>query len=763
MSHSIVYESWTFPADKIKEGNLYLATSLLASSLEVNSFAPVVECDDPSILDFQRNAKLLYYAEPGRPMVFRVQNIKRVGPNLYEISATSTLGLLTEGRHMGGIYTGQEAEEVILDICGTVPVEIKNVLKKIKLYGWLPIAAPRDNFAQVLFAIGATLKTDLDGVLRVEGLWDGISGQVPHDRMYTDANVDYSARITQVIVTEHQYVPWTEEKQLFEGTAQAGDIITFDEPMHSLSAQGFTIQTSGANWAQVSAGSGVLTGKTYLHNTRQISKAVQVASTPNVKTVEDITLVSLVNSQVCAQRLVDYYKCRELIDAPVVYQGENPGDRLATWHPFDKTGVAACLESADITLSNTLKAQEKLLVGYVPPQFEEMITYDNHEILTGSGSWSPPEGTTSVIAVLIGGGQAGTNGSNGTTGSGGSNLGDRTDQKYDEKTLTESSKSASLSASASQTATGYTNGNGGAGGHAGLPGKILRVEIKDLSGTSIPYSCGRGGSSNGAAGTETTFGDHSSAEGAVSQTGYTDTVTGITYARQGVNGTAGGDGGSEGADGASVNGVSGGRGYRGGSDPHTATRSYYDTGKATYTNIKASLNTQVSGIGGGGAGGNSGSASGQPGLSGTQAAGSVAITIASNRPRAMGENGRCTSGSGGDGANGASGATPGSAGSGGGGGGGAGAVSSTSVSVQASCDVVCYIASSPWTYNVKIQAWATGRNGYSGSPGNGGAGGAGAPGCIILYYGVQKKSPAGQLVDKQNRMVLDRLGRRIIM
>lgn len=255
-------------------------------------------CGDPAILDFQRNAKLLYYAEPGRPRVFRVQNVKRTGPNLYEITATSTLGLLMEGQHMGGIYTGQEAEEVILDICGAVPVEIKHVLKKIKLYGWLPIAAPRDNLAQVLFAIGAALKTDLDGVLRIEGLWDGISGQISQDNMYVDANVDYSARITSVIVTEHQYTSGTEEEQLFEGTTQPGDIITFDEPMHTLSAEGFSIQASGANWAKVSAGAGTLKGRVYIHNTRQVSKTVQTANTPNVKTVEDATLVSLVNSTV---------------------------------------------------------------------------------------------------------------------------------------------------------------------------------------------------------------------------------------------------------------------------------------------------------------------------------------------------------------------------------------------------------------------------------------------------------------------------------
>lgn len=34
---------------------------------------------------------------------------------------------------------------------------------------------------------------------------------------------------------------------------------------------------------------------------------------------------------------------------------------------------------------------------------------------------------------------------------------------------------------------------------------------------------------------------------------------------------------------------------------------------------------------------------------------------------------------------------------------------------------------------------------------------------IILFYSKAQKVPAGQLVDKNGKMVLDRLGRRIIM
>lgn len=717
MSHSIVYESWTFPADKIKEGNLYLATSLLASSLEVNSFAPVVECDDPSILDFQRNAKLLYYAEPGRPMVFRVQNIKRAGPSRYEISATSTLGLLTEGRHMGGIYTGQDVEEVILDICSTVPVEIKNVLKKIKLYGWLPIAAPRDNFAQVLFAIGATLKTDLDGVLRVEGLWDGISGQVPHDRMYTDAVVDHGARITQVIVTEHQYVPWTEEKQLFEGSAQAGDVITFDEPMHSLAAQGFTIQASGANWARVSAGSGTLTGKTYLHNTRQVSKAVQEAGTPNVKTVEDATLVSLANSIAVAQRLADYWRCRERIDAPVVYQGETPGDRLAVYHPFDKVGVSACLESADITLSNTLKAQEKLLVGYVPPQAGDVEYFDRSETITQDGEWTVPDGVTTITVVCISGGYGGYSGYPGS------------EMDYPPPSLSEGNFE------------GYGPGYGAEGGQGGAVGSGGRITIATLDvtpGQKFAAKIGAGGkggarssagSNAGSEGGATTFGEVSSADGSPSPGGYVDIITGEIYAKPGdLAGIAGGRG-----SGAKRNAS---YGYEYGTTVTDRQGRVWSPGNITSSSENTIIEDRhgetvvESGRGCGG-----GPAVGTNGSNGGLGSGSTSNGLTPYV--AIGG----ASGNGGDPVKAEAQTKRGCGGNGGHGGGGEGG---TGLAVHLK----------PWV------GWAEVSRGR---PGYGGEGGDGGPGIIILYYAQAKKAPAGQLVDKNNKMVLDRLGRRIIM
>ena len=401
--------------DDIKKGNCYLVGTLLGDSLSINTLEFDVESDDSTLTQFKRNDPVIYEHNGKQIGIFYVQNIERIGATTYSFSAVSALGILAEGKHYGGIYTGQTVAEILPDICGTVPYEIKTNLTEIKLYGWLPIASPRDNLAQVLFAIGAMIKTDLGGVLRIESLWDGISGELTQNQMYEGPSVKYNSAVTQVVVTEHQYVEGGEETKLFEGTAQQGDIITFNSPMYELVADGFSILESGANYAKVSGGSGTLKGRAYIHNTREVVRDVSEAAEPNIKTVKDATLVSLVNSTAVAERLANYFQWTETIQAPIVYQGEVPGNRVATWHPYDKTGVTACLESADINLSNTLKADETLLVGFVPPKASAEY-YDTMELIDEDTTWTVPDGVTSLRVVLIGGGSGGSGGASGEDG-----------------------------------------------------------------------------------------------------------------------------------------------------------------------------------------------------------------------------------------------------------------------------------------------------------------------------------------------------------
>ena len=469
---------------------------------------------------------------------FVSSGVSRIGPVTYQLTGRSPMGALTGMVHTGGIYTGQTVEEVVKEICGNIPALIKSVYAGVKLYGWLPYAdgkerSARDNLAQVLFAIGAYLRTDLNGVLRIEPLWDGTASLIDVDRSYTGGTVKYDSPISAVTITEHQYVAGTEVKELFSGTAQNGDIITFSEPMHSLSATGFTILESGANYAKISAGTGALTGKAYIHNTRLITQPVTAGAAENVKSVTDATLVSLVNSYAVAKRLADYYRCRETITNDIVSGQEKPGHVVSVYHPYDKKMVSACIQSLDTTMSATLKSSMKALVGFTPAQPESAEYFDERVELTGSGTWTPPEGTEAVTAVLIGDGQDGTAGQN---GEGVSLTG---------QTLTNTSSGSFPSASA---------GKGGKAGAPGSGGKIFQITMDITPGMSFSYATSQNG--------EAVFGSHSSAEGSASPNGYYDDVTGKTYARQGAVGYDGGDGGAPGKSGGSVAGYKGGYGYR---------------------------------------------------------------------------------------------------------------------------------------------------------------------------------------------------------
>lgn len=746
----IVYDGRTYTGTEIQNGNMRLATSLLSSSLESNTFNVTLKSPNKNLTNFSRNAPITVFNGERQLGIFYVRDVKRTAADLHKVSATSAVGILSDGNHYGGIYTGQTAESIIGSICGSVKYDIQNKLRPIKLYGWLPIATPRDNLAQVLFAMGATLRTDLNGVLRIEELWDGLSGDIGTDRMYQGASVEYASKVTQVSLTEHQYVASGDLEELFSGTTQSGDIITFDEPVYGLTASGFTIQSQGANFAKLSAGNGTLKGRKYKHNTREIIKTVSSASEPNIKAVKDATLVSLVNSQAVSNNLVNYLKWNRTIKTSVVYQGEIPGDLISTWDPFDKTSVDVCIQEADIILSNTIKANEKMLVGFTPIRQEGSESYEYHVVLTGSGTFTFPEGTTSARAVLIGAGGAGFDGSPG---------GDSTETwegdelKTTRINLTAPTTSASDSSNVSNRGAG-THGNGGAGGAAGTPGKVYEVTFSPSSGSRISYACGVKGTSNGALGGATTFGSYSSNSGSTSSAGYTDIISGITYAKSGDSGADGGKGGS-GADGESVGGVSGGKQEPSGS----ATRSDSDTQRASssnmYMDIDATANFSLGAAGGGGAGGNSGSNSGTPG--GDAEVGSVRLSITTGYINAFVYPNK--GGTGGDGADGADASVYGCSGSGAGGGGGAGGDSSASSNVSAQYYVYNITTQTRTDFSINNNAGgAAVRKG-----GAGGRGGAGADGCIILYYGVTTPVQDGQLKDKNGLMLLDKYGRRLIV
>lgn len=524
-----------FDDDSIVSGECYIVRSLLASSLEVETLEFSVYSTDPTLSQFSVDSEVILSHNSQRIKTFFLQSVSRKSKYIYQFEAVSAAGVLDKRDYYGGIYTGQTVRGVVADICKNFPVSVASNIAGIKLYGWLPISTRREALAQVLFAISAAFVEDATGNFTVAGLSHEQTREIPESETSENSSIEYISPAIDVIVLEHQYTEGQEEITLFEGTTSAGDIITFSEPCHSLVASGFTITEQGANYAIVSSGSGKLTGKKYIHSTREVKgKRTQTRTVDENESkirVEEATLVSLVNSRAVADRLADYYACAERIIADVAYQADDAGDVLSQYHPYDGNMVQTCIESLDITLSGRLLAKMTSLVGYIPPDISQIEYYDTFEILTGTGTWTAPKGAKNARAVLIGGGDGGTNGKDGTGGRNGHVTGNPS-----------------------------AEGKGGKGGEPGIPGnggKILQIEIDATQ--SYAYKSGAGGAV-GELGTATTFGAFSSADGTANDNGYTDIINKKTYARKGLPGVAGGDGGDAENNGDDVETWKGGQG-----------------------------------------------------------------------------------------------------------------------------------------------------------------------------------------------------------
>ena len=746
--NKIVYASYIFSDDDetLRSGNEYQITSLIADELQADTIELEVKCSDKNIVVFTENAPLQYYRENLLRSTYYVQSIKRIGDDKYTISADSAMGLLMKRLHVGGIYTGQTVKEVVNEICGNIPILVKTVFADTKLYNWLPYCKPpkssaRNNLAQVLYVIGAALTTDNNGVLRVEPLWDGISSSIGETRMYFDGSVETEKPISAVTVTEHQYIAGTDEKELFSGTSQQGDIITFSEPMHSLTATGFTILESGANYAKISSGSGSLKGKTYIHNTRLVTQTVTENAAENVKSVTDATLVSLVNSSAVAKRLADYYKCRETITNGIVSGQEKPGHVVSVYHPYDKKMVSACIMSLDTTMSGTLKSEMAALVGFLPPQPETTEYYDERVILTGSGEWTVPEGVTSYTRVLIDPGQGGKCGKPGSL-------------PTSKVTQESSSYDGQSGHKFTKIARGFLAKDlppapGGDPGEPGEGGKILIETIMDaVPGTKIAYSCGVGGEgapyeegsdAAGSYGTHTTMGGSSADSGSSNPNGYTDFITGDTFAAKGAAGTPGGDG--VGYDSAGnvvrpadivVNGVSYTAGQQGTPDAEDEFGESYNYGH---------FEARSKGAHGGGPAYKANGNNGGPGIPPT-------ITNSVNYISVRGGN----QGVGATAMPPEKAAGYGTGGTGGNGGGGNG---QTALGTYASC-VKRDDAQATKPVLAVEPSRSVGR-------GLGSAGGQGADGCILIYYRKLWQNRSGPLVQRGGGLLFDRLKRLLIV
>lgn len=734
--NEIRYKGVSYATDddiKVPSGILYEVKALRSDSLEANSLTVTVFSNNKAIMGFAKNDKVEYFRDGRRVGVYYLQTVERVGSDAYTLSALSALGRLITMRHAGGIYTGQTVAEVVPQICAPVAVMIESVYASRQLYGYLPYSNPdkekgngrsaRDSLSQVLFAIGASLGVDENGVMRVEKLWNGVSAMITADQINEDScSTVYETPVSAVEITEHQWVKSQDTVTLFEGTAEDGALVTFEEPAHSLTAEGFTITEQGDNYAILSAGTGTLTGKSYNHLTRIVRRTVTEGAEENVVTVSDATLVSLTNSVDVAKRMADYYRHRETIRVDVEPGTERAGRVVQIFHPWDKEMVQACVESRETVISGILNSQTSALVGFTPAQPEAAEYLDERVVLTGSGEFQIPEGTTTIHYVMISAGQGGRCGEKGEDTQSGPKF-SWTNPVFEDRI------------------DGYAlalGGKGGPGGKGGMGGRIVEGDLDVSQLKSLAYACGKSGKGAefspddlpGTDGTDTVFHGMTTAGASAPDWGFTDPITGEQFGGVGEDGLPGGDGAgrdpavSEYTDDSVQQYVNGTIAYDEDGNAFTPGPVAGSDGKVSMTRIAStstprSYGWYSSGLGGGpaaGANGKAGSSGrGLPGettvdVTGGSGADGMTATLTPSKPRRYGRGGR-----------------------GGYGGGGAG---SGGIAVKNGNGTIT-----------------------PGTPGSGGLGGPGGPsadGCVILYYRKFGQAKAGPLVQRGGGLFFDR-------
>lgn len=539
-----------FTDEDIKSGNVQKFESLTGTQLQYDSLvvtlaenilAVYLETIDEELLT-TINDELLYYEDPtlwepdkwlkyyhdgelqGK---FYISNVQRIGPEEYKVTAISSVGILANSQHYGGVYSGIMFEDLVAEIIGgQIPYSIDLTVAKQPVYGWLPIATRRENLHQALFAMSASVKKDENGDMFITALSKDTAKNIPDSRIFQGGSISYPQSSKAIALSEHSYIARNADTEatLYSGeipadsiTTPSGDIvqgglILFKEPAHDLEITGATIIESGANYAVLSPSAlCTLTGKLYTHTIRQVTRPEVLEGTEDNKvTVKDATLVSVANSESVADRLADFYGSAKKVKFDFLQGDEATGDAVSFRDPFNED-TEGLIASLDMKISKTLRSTAEIIADYDPPDIGNY--YNNVDILTGTQTFNVPAGTEKMRIVLIGGGSAGFKGENGH-----------------DSTFSDSSYGA------------YKKGAGGEGGVGGIGGDGGNILVFTLGATnvdSIEITCGAGNTQgNGQAGGDTTITTYSngsavetytSAHGTKSSIGFVEVFSGIAY------------------------------------------------------------------------------------------------------------------------------------------------------------------------------------------------------------------------------------------
>lgn len=421
----------------------------------------------------------------------------------------------------------------VIDLWGKKPYHseiMQNVtygegIAELKIYGWFPVCTKREALHQLLFSTGVSLIKDSDGQYLFTYLNKTSPKNIPEVEIYDSGSADQPEHVNQISITEHGFYKNTsaDYNVVYESAVNPAvgyHIVEFtDGPCWALSngnntgIYGMGVVAYNCNAAFV-FGSGILKARIYDHWTSIVTRTI--ADFPDGKSVslEDLSTVTLQNSEAILDRIERYYNQAYLITNDICLSDESCGQYYGFKSPFGET-VHGFLTRMQCFFSQIIKATCEFVCGYTPTG----RGFTKYVVLTGSGTWEVPDevfesDNPRIRVVLIGGGHGGDSGFAGETGP-----------------VTQKNSSSSAA-------------DGGAAGDPGEPGEVYQITIQNPA-ASYDFTAGSGGAggaisqshevnNSGSPGGASTITDgtntYSSAFGSIPENGVINFFTGEKYA-----------------------------------------------------------------------------------------------------------------------------------------------------------------------------------------------------------------------------------------
>ena len=370
------------------EGSFYNETSLLEDELSIDTMKIRVRSINTSypLHNFIYGSQVTFYKNDALYGKYYLVSVERQTKNEYILNVQSSIGLLDDTMHYGGIYSGEYASAIIKDIIGgKIAYTEHNIFSKIKVYGWLPVATRRENLKQLLFAVGGCVKKK-NGDVYFTTLTVDAPKSIPENKVFDTGKITYDSPASRIEVVEHQFskVDSAPSEEIYSGeivgssfvtpkgySVSDAALVTWDKPYHSLTFSDCTLLNNekGVNYAVVSSsGSATISGKPYIHSKMIVSRDKEnYNGKEKVAKVENATLVTLANSNSVAEKVMAYYNSPCTLSGAIVMDGEKPLDNITMPNQFEEENTGM-IKSIEGTLGKQItKGELELRIGYNPP------------------------------------------------------------------------------------------------------------------------------------------------------------------------------------------------------------------------------------------------------------------------------------------------------------------------------------------------------------------------------------------------------------